>query len=134
MTCRLSPQMPRPKITSCSSTRLEFSESCLNDSRPLDQEPGISFDKLLKHVASGGVNPEMVSSLASRLSRLDKQLGPEERRKIKEAADGGSLHDIAHAIVDALELTAKLNMHGRSSTSLLLSSPRKPKSRRQQPS
>ena len=88
------------------------SESCLNDSRPLDQEPGISFDKLLKHVASGGVNPEMVSSLASRLSRLDKQLGPEERRKIKEAADGGSLHDIAHAIVDALDADRQIE-HAR---------------------
>src|SRR5208283_2849995 len=77
------------------------SESSLNDTRPLDQEPGISFDRLLTHVASGGVNPEMVSSLASRLSRLDKQLGPGERQKIKEA--GGNLHDIAHAIVDALD-------------------------------
>lgn len=79
------------------------SESCMNDTRPLDQEKGISFDKLLKHVASGGVNAEMVSSLASRLSRLDKQLAPAERQKIKEVAEGASLHGIAHAIVEALD-------------------------------
>ena len=86
------------------------SESSLNDTRPLDQEPGISFDRLLTHVASGGVNPEMVSSLASRLSRLDKQLGPGERQKIKEA--GGNLHEIAHAIVDALDADRQIE-HAR---------------------
>jgi type I restriction enzyme R subunit len=88
------------------------SESCMNDTRPLDKEKGVSFDKLLKHVASGGVNPDMVSSLASRLSRLDKQLGPSERQKIKEAADGGSLHGIAHAIVDALDADRQIE-HAR---------------------
>jgi type I restriction enzyme R subunit len=88
------------------------SESCMNDTRPLDKEKGVSFDKLLKHVASGGVNPDMVSSLASRLSRLDKQLGPGERQKIKEVADGGSLHCIAHAIVDALDADRQIE-HAR---------------------
>ncbi len=35
--------------------------------------------KLLQHVTHGGADPEMVSSLASRLVRLDRQLGPAER-------------------------------------------------------
>jgi type I restriction enzyme R subunit len=44
------------------------------------------------------------------LSRLDKQLGPGERQKIKEA--GGNLHEIAHAIVDALDADRQIE-HAR---------------------
>ena len=36
------------------------------------------FKALLEHVALGGTDPDMLSSLASRLARLDKQCGPEE--------------------------------------------------------
>lgn len=88
------------------------SESCMNDTRPLDQAPGISFAKLLQHVASGGTNPEMVSSLASRLTRLDQKLGPDERRQIREVSNGCDLHTIAHDIVAALDADRQIE-HAR---------------------
>jgi len=63
MTCRaVTPDSKAKDSLHAHRLGLEFPESLLDDSRPLDQEPGISFDKLLKHLLSGGVNPEMVSS------------------------------------------------------------------------
>jgi type I restriction enzyme, R subunit len=45
----------------------------------------------------------VLSSLASRLSRLDKQCGPEEHARIVEASGGVGLADICRAVVDGLD-------------------------------
>jgi type I restriction enzyme R subunit len=50
----------------------------------------------------GGTKPEAMSSLASRLSRLDKRCGPDELQQIV-ATGGTTLKAISHAIVDALD-------------------------------
>lgn len=78
-------------------------ESQMNDTRPLDQEKGVSFDKLLDHVASGGTKPALVSSLASRLSRLNRKLDASERERISQAAGGVGLSAITHALIEALD-------------------------------
>jgi hypothetical protein len=39
-------------------------------------------------VAMGGTDPELLSSLASRLARLSKQCGPEEHARVVEASGG----------------------------------------------
>jgi len=51
----------------------------------------------------GGTDPEYLSSLASRLARLDKEFGPEEDQKVKATSGGVTLPDICHAILDALD-------------------------------
>ncbi|HEY0970899.1 MAG TPA: type I restriction-modification enzyme R subunit C-terminal domain-containing protein [Gemmatimonadales bacterium] len=79
------------------------SEEEFADTRPLDRQPTVSLEKLLQAVAMGNVDPEVVSSLASRLARLDAQLGKEERASVADAAGGATLRGIAHAIVDALD-------------------------------
>ena len=72
------------------------------DTRPLERKKSISFKALFEHIAFGGRDPDMISSLASRLSRLDKRLDDENREKIKEASGDLSIKDIAQGIVDAL--------------------------------
>ena len=79
-----------------------ITETELADTQPLEKKKGVSFKKLLDHVAAGGTDPEMLSSLASRIARLDKQCGPEERRQIEDAG-GPALSVVSAAIVDALE-------------------------------
>ncbi|HNV71355.1 MAG TPA: type I restriction-modification enzyme R subunit C-terminal domain-containing protein, partial [Candidatus Ozemobacteraceae bacterium] len=78
-------------------------ETPLADTHPLERSKSVSFKSLLEHVAMGGTDPEMVSSLAARLARLDKQCGPKEREKIAEAAPGVSLPKICADIVHALD-------------------------------
>lgn len=79
------------------------SESPMNDSRPLEQSRGVSFEKLLEHVASGGTHPEYISSLASRLARLERQIGRDERSRIRELTGGADLPILTHALVEALD-------------------------------
>ena len=65
----------------------------------------MSFKKLLEHVAIGGTDPDVLSSLASRLARLDKQCGPERaeaRSRRPPAASAVAEHRPA-SIVDALD-------------------------------
>jgi type I restriction enzyme R subunit len=79
------------------------SEEELADTRPLDRQPTVSLEKLLQAVSMGNVDPDVVSSLASRLARLDTQLGKDERASVADSAGGSTLRGIAHAIVDALD-------------------------------
>jgi type I restriction enzyme, R subunit len=47
-------------------------ERDLTDSRPMDQKKAVPFDKLLQAVALGNTEPDVLSSVAARLSRLDR--------------------------------------------------------------
>ena len=55
-------------------------ESELGESFSLDRHPTVPFDKLLDLVAMGNREPETLSSLASRLARLDRRLSPQDRQ------------------------------------------------------
>jgi len=84
-------------------------DSELHDTQPLERKKGIAFKALLEHVALGGTNPDMLSSLASRLARLDKQCSDEDRARITTAADGKWLSEIDHAIICALDPDAQMD-------------------------
>ena len=75
----------------------------LADAQPLDRQRTVSFKALLEHVAMGGTDPAALSSLASRLSRLSLQCGPEEHARVIEASGGSDLTGICRAIVDGLD-------------------------------
>ncbi|MGH7325284.1 MAG: DEAD/DEAH box helicase family protein, partial [Candidatus Rokuibacteriota bacterium] len=80
-----------------------LAETGLSDTYPLERKRHVSFKALLEHVAAGGTDPDMLSSLASRLARLDRQCNPEDRQIIREKSGGVSLAAINHAIVEALD-------------------------------
>ena len=63
-------------------------ESDLSDSYSLERQPTVSFDRLLDLVGMGDRRPEALSSLASRLARLDRQLTPQDRASIETATEG----------------------------------------------
>ena len=66
-------------------------ESELSDSYSLDRHPSVLFDKLLDMVAMGDRDPDTLSSLASRLARLDRRLSPQDRQAIEAVAVGATL-------------------------------------------
>ena len=78
-------------------------ETDLADTQPLERKKSVSFKGLMEHVALGGTDPDMLSSLASRLSRLDKQCGQPGREKIKEVSEGADISLVSHQIVKALD-------------------------------
>ena len=84
-------------------------ENELSDSYTLERKPTISFEKLLDLVSMGNRDPEVLSSLASRLARLDRQLTPRDRQTIETAAGGTSLHDLVSDLVAAADPDAALD-------------------------
>jgi type I restriction enzyme R subunit len=82
---------------------VELTLTDLPDTQPLERKKTVPFKSLLEHVALGGTNSDYLSSLASRLARLDKQCGTQERAKIAEVSGGVDIGSIAHGIVMALD-------------------------------
>src|SRR5437667_8204696 len=53
------------------------------DSRPLEQKPSVPLEKLMEHIAIGAREPELLSSLAGRLVRLEKRIEPDLRAEVE---------------------------------------------------
>jgi type I restriction enzyme R subunit len=73
------------------------------DSRPMDQKKSVPLDALLQAVSLGNVEPEVLSSVAVRLARLDAQLTDAERAKVEGQAGGLGLKELSRGIVQALD-------------------------------
>lgn len=73
-----------------------------SDAQSLEVQRHMPMRDLLEHVASGGTNAAALSSLASRLARLDKQCGLDEIDRVV-AAGGSTLQSLSKAIVSALD-------------------------------
>jgi type I restriction enzyme R subunit len=84
-------------------------EKPLSDTKPLDKNPSLSLKALLDHVAAGGVKDDYLSSLASRLARIDKQCDADDQKLIAQTSGGGSLASISGALVAALDADAQDN-------------------------
>jgi type I restriction enzyme R subunit len=72
------------------------------DSRPMEQKPTVSFEKLLQAVAFGNTEDDVLTSLAGRLARMEHRLKADDDKKIRAASGGYGLKDLAHRIVQAL--------------------------------
>lgn len=79
------------------------SEQKLSDTRPLERKPGVSLRALLDHVAANGTHEDYLSSLASRLSRIDKQCGAEDRQAIAQVSGGVSLATITAGLLQSMD-------------------------------
>jgi type I restriction enzyme R subunit len=78
-------------------------EKKLSDTKPLEKNPSVSLKYLLDHVAAGGVKDDYLSSLASRLARIDKKCGPDDKKLVADTSGGVSLAHIAGALVAAVD-------------------------------
>ena len=84
-------------------------ETELSDSFTLDRRPTVPFDKLLDLVGMGDRDPEVLSSLASRLARLDRHLTPRDREAIEDASHGVPLQTLVSDLVKAADPDAALD-------------------------
>ena len=78
-------------------------ENDKTDSRPLERKQSVPFDKLLESVALGNREADTLTSLASRLARLNRQIGDDAREQITEVSGGISLQRMIHALFDAID-------------------------------
>lgn len=77
-------------------------ESDKTDSRPLEKQPTVKFDKLLLGVALGKRDEDTVTTLAGRLARLDREIDLHEAAKIKTIA-GKSISELASTLLKAID-------------------------------
>ena len=80
------------------------------DSRPMDAKKSVPLDKLLQAVSLGNVEDDVLSSIAARLSRLDKDASDADKAKVVELSGGKTLRELARGIVDALAIDATQDM------------------------
>lgn len=77
-------------------------ESTKSDSTTLERKKGVSFEKLLSSVASGKSKGEdTLTSLASRLSRLDREIDQKSRTEIENASGGMPIKQIIKNLIEA---------------------------------
>ncbi len=77
-------------------------EDVLDDTQPLERKKTVGFDKLLNQVAFGSRDPNVISSIAGRLARLDRQITREDRATL-DAAARMPLKQIVADLIDALD-------------------------------
>ncbi|KAF0159826.1 MAG: helicase type I site-specific restriction-modification system restriction subunit [Syntrophaceae bacterium] len=75
--------------------------SLKTDSRPLEKKPGVPLKDLLAAIAVGAREEELFTMLASRLTRLDKQITEKERKQFTEKANGKSVSQVAKELLNA---------------------------------
>jgi type I restriction enzyme, R subunit len=76
-------------------------KSLKTDSRPLEKKPGVPLKELLQAIAVGAREEELFTSLANRLTRLDKQLTEKEKKQFAEKANGKSVSQVVKELLNA---------------------------------
>jgi type I restriction enzyme, R subunit len=72
------------------------------DSKPMDRKKSVSFEKLLQAVSLGNTDPNVISSVAARIARINKNISQEDAEKVIELTDGKSLGGLVSDLVNAL--------------------------------
>jgi len=78
-------------------------ESDKTDSRPMESKPSVAFDKLLLGIAMGARDEATLTTVASRLARLDRMLSQADREEIAKVSGGNSVKQIAAALIKATD-------------------------------
>jgi len=99
-------------------------ESDLSETVPLDRKPTVPLDKLFKRISYGNRDPEVLSTIAGRLARLDRRLTKSDRVELEGLA-GMSISDIAHGIVAAIDPDRPAEVAGEDATDEQIAATRK---------
>jgi type I restriction enzyme R subunit len=75
----------------------------MNETKPLERKKNVSLEKLMELVAFGNREADVLSSIASRLARLDRQLAQEDKEEIKKVSGEQTVASIAYNLVQALD-------------------------------
>jgi type I restriction enzyme R subunit len=78
-------------------------ETDKTDSRPLEKKRNIPFEKLVDSVALGNRDADTLTSLAGRLSRLDRKMSESDRDELSSLTKGKSMKEIINSLMDAVD-------------------------------
>ena len=92
-------------------------KSIKTDSRPLERKKTVPLKDLLQAVLMGQTDEDTFLSLAGRLARLDRQITPDEKEKFSQLADGKTINEVVHGLLNAYN-PDKIEEQARSENSL----------------
>jgi type I restriction enzyme, R subunit len=78
-------------------------EECKTESKPLDRKPFVPLEKLMNTVATGVAHPDIASTLAARLARLDRQLSADQRQELATLAGSTDLHVLTSQLLQSID-------------------------------
>ena len=73
------------------------------DSRPLEKKPGLSLKGVIESVHMGNTGEDMLTTLANRLIRLDKQISEKEKVTFAEKAEGQTITHVVKQLLNAYD-------------------------------
>jgi type I restriction enzyme R subunit len=69
----------------------------------LEKAPGVSLKDVLQNIALGNTSEDMLTTLANRLIRLERQLSEKDKLKFAEQADGFTINHIVKQLLHAYD-------------------------------
>jgi type I restriction enzyme, R subunit len=81
------------------------------DSRPLEKKPGMSLREVLETIAMGNKDEELLSTLANRLIRLEKQINEKEKQAFTEKSGGKSINSVVKDLLNAYDADTVENIN-----------------------
>jgi type I restriction enzyme R subunit len=78
-------------------------ESDKTDSRPLERQRTVAFDKLLLGVALGKRDEDTLTTLAGRIARLDREVTAPQRKELAALAGGKTLAELSATLLRAID-------------------------------
>jgi len=83
-------------------------ENDKTDSQPLEKKRSIPFDQLLQLIALGNRDEDLLTSLAGRLARLEREMDEKDQHEIETSSGGKSLKKIINSLLDAVDPDKKI--------------------------
>jgi type I restriction enzyme R subunit len=71
--------------------------------KPLDRKPYVALDKLLESAKTGVADADLVSTLAARLTRLNRLLDDKQGSAIAKAANGATVNALAASLLKSID-------------------------------
>src|SRR5947208_6680337 len=73
------------------------------DSHTLNRQPSKSLEQVLEYVAQGGTDPDALTTLASRLARLQRDFSVDQLAELKTLANGKGFPELAGDLLKACD-------------------------------
>ncbi|MGH9571491.1 MAG: type III restriction endonuclease subunit R, partial [Candidatus Angelobacter sp.] len=88
----------------------------MNETKPLERKKSETLKALMEKIAFGNRDPDVVSSVASRLARIDRQITPDDRAELEQLAGkpiASLVGDLVRSLDPDVQFTAAKQATGK---------------------
>ncbi len=76
---------------------------CKSERGPVDRQPTQTLQQVLDYIKAGGTDPDAVSALAGKLTRLAAEMDDKQHKEVRKHAAGASVDDLVRGLVGAVD-------------------------------